>query len=118
MNRVKLLLAGALVVAALSVAASAQAQVNGLATNPPDPSMGRVWNSNTYNACDWQVDGHRVRLWYHTAAGGGWLQSAWAPSGGCTEPAHSTLLAWILGFRLCIEAEGCGPTTGLQTPRS
>ena len=52
-----------------------------------------------------------------TIAGGGWLQSAWAPSGGCTEAASSTLAAWILGFRICVEAEGCGPTVGLQTPR-
>jgi len=103
------LLVGLFSLVTLAVAPSAQA-VSGTAYHPTDPSTGHVRDHHWYKACDRHVDGHRVRLHYYTVFNPHFLlYSAWAPSGGCTQEVGTTLAANISQFRICVEAEGCGP---------
>jgi hypothetical protein len=65
-----------------------------------------------YWACDYDVDGHRVRAWIDTTepspGDGPDRMSAWAPSQGCSEPegvAYGGI--HILRIRICTQEEGC-----------
>ena len=61
-----------------------------------------------YRACDYAVDGHRVRGWIDPIGSGEPRVTAWAPSQGCTEwagVAYGPLR--IEKIRTCTEAEGC-----------
>jgi hypothetical protein len=63
-----------------------------------------------YHACDYDVDGHRVRASIDTveAGPGPDRYSAWAPSQGCSEwEGISYGGVYILRIRTCTEGEGC-----------
>jgi hypothetical protein len=66
-----------------------------------------------YRACDYHVDGHRVRAWIDTVEPTPDPSkpdriSAWAPSKGCTEWAGVQYGGiYILRIKTCTEKEGC-----------
>jgi hypothetical protein len=61
-----------------------------------------------YRACDYHVDGHRVRGWIDVSGSVDHRITAWAPSQGCTEPAGVAYGGMhIVAIRSCTEAEGC-----------
>ena len=109
MKRGKLLLLCALLlvaVAALTVPSQAAAT-----TCLTHPGGGYACvDYNHLSTCDTQVDGNRVRTWFHlTYDRGNYYIGGWAPSGGCTD---ETYWSPIYDFRVCIENEGC---TGWKT---
>jgi hypothetical protein len=63
-----------------------------------------------YHACDYDVDGHRVRAHIDTVEAGPGPDrlSAWAPSQGCSQwEGISYGGVYILRIRTCTEGEGC-----------
>jgi hypothetical protein len=61
-----------------------------------------------YKACDYHVDGHRVRGWIDVAGSVEHRITAWAPSQGCTEWAGVAYGGiFITAIRTCTEGEGC-----------
>jgi hypothetical protein len=84
-----------------------------IAYHPTDQSWACASGpSGAYKACDYDVDGHRVRAHIDTSAGPEEVdrQSAWAPSQGCSEPEGVQYGGnHILKIRSCTEGEGCGP---------
>ena len=121
MRAVKLLLASAFVaVGGFAVTATltdapeqakAQYSCNFVAYHPTDSSWSCASGpAGFYRACDYHVDGHRVRAHIDTSFGPEEVDrlSAWAPSQGCSQ--------WegvqyggghILKIRTCTEGEGC-----------
>jgi len=120
MRALKLLLAAAFVAvggfALTSTLTNApeQAQAatcNYVAYHPSDQSWACA-NSpgGSYWACDYDVDGHRVRAHIDTSFGPEEVDriSAWAPSQGCSEPEGVSYGGGhILKIRICTEGEGC-----------
>jgi hypothetical protein len=81
-----------------------------IAHHPSDPSIARMTSNGFLSACDYDVDGHQVRAWYTPRYGGGEIYyTNWAPSGGCTPAARFLYGSGYNQFRICVEAEGCGP---------
>ena len=61
-----------------------------------------------YHACDYHVDGHRVRGWIDVAGSVDHRATAWAPSQGCTQWAGVTYGGiYIMRIKTCTEYEGC-----------
>jgi hypothetical protein len=67
-------------------------------------------NNHFYKACDYHVDGHRVRGWIHGNfhRPGEYRLTGWAPSQGCTEPEGLAYGGgYIVSIKTCTEQEGC-----------
>jgi hypothetical protein len=119
MRKVKLLLAAAFIAvggfAATSVLtdapqeAKAAPSCNYTVYHPTDNSWTCASGAfGWYKACDYHVDGHRVRGWIDVAGSVDHRITAWAPSQGCTEPASASYGGiYILAIRTCTEYEGC-----------
>jgi hypothetical protein len=121
MRKVKLLLAA--VVLAVGVFAGVAALSNGPEKADAAISCGTTvyhptdnsWScasglSGWYHACDYDVDGHRVRAWIDTIEPGPGPDrySAWAPSQGCSQwEGISYGGVYILRIKTCTEGEGC-----------
>jgi hypothetical protein len=121
MRRVKLLLTA--VVLAVGAFAGVAALSHGPAKADAAPSCATTvyhptdnsWScasgiSGWYHACDYHVDGHRVRAHIDTieAGPGPDRLSAWAPSQGCSQwEGISYGGVYILRIRTCTEDEGC-----------
>jgi hypothetical protein len=68
-------------------------------------SSGAVLDDHrTHRYCDGQVDGNRVRMRLNFP--NGIFFSGWAPSQGCNQEGGTQT---ILGYRVCVENEGCTP---------
>ena len=120
MRKVKLLLAAAFIAvggfAATSVLtdapqeAKAAPSCNYTVYHPTDNSWTCASGAfGWYKACDYHVDGHRVRG--HIDVLGSATDdryTAWAPSQGCTQWAHVGYGGlYIVRIKTCTEGEGC-----------
>ena len=84
-------------------------------TTAPETAQAATCNSVAYHptdqswACDYDVDGHRVRAHIDTSFGPDEVDriSAWAPSQGCSQPEGVAYGGGhILRIRICTEGEG------------
>jgi hypothetical protein len=107
MRKIALLCFAAALLGVALVLPSAQAH-NGCASAIPlvhGSDYGCVLNIETrMRACDEEVDGNRVRMWWKTLAGSQ-NQSPWAPSQGCT--ADVSLPGQAAFVRVCEEDASC-----------
>lgn len=121
MRKLKLLLAAAVLavgafagVAALSHGpekADAAPSCSTTVYHPTDNSWSCASGpAGWYHACDYHVDGHRVRAWIDTVEPGPGPDrfSGWAPSQGCSGwEGISYGGVYILRIKTCTEDEGC-----------
>jgi hypothetical protein len=122
MRRFKLLVAtGVVAVAALAATAvltdapteakAAPLPCNYVQYHPSDSSWVCADRpGGAYWACDYDVDGNRVRAHIDTSFGPEEVDrmSAWAPSQGCSEPEGVAYGGGhILRIRICAQNEGC-----------
>ena len=78
------------------------------AWHPSDNSWTCESNLQWYKACDYHVDGHRVRGWIDVTFSADDRATAWAPSQGCTEPASTAYGGGLIDrIKTCTESEGC-----------
>lgn len=122
MRAIKLLLATAFVAVGGFAAAATLTSAPQKAQAAPNPCNYIVYHPSdsswacadspggAYWACDYDVDGHRVRAHIDTSFGPEEVDrtSAWAPSQGCAQPEGVAYGGGhIIKFRVCTEGEGC-----------
>jgi hypothetical protein len=87
------------------------ASCNYVVYHPSDSSWACASSpGGSYWACDYHVDGHRVRARIDTSFGPEEVDriSAWAPSQGCAQPEGVSYGGGhIVKMRVCTEGEGC-----------